>query len=696
MTSETELPADSARPAEPVAGLPPVEATAGSVLFKNEIEISYTSRLPHFDRGPVRAYAARSLRGNAANTHFALVCEPSLVPRSRSVSKAASIINPGMMRLVGAGVVFWEPVKAERYVLVYENTMGVPLMTAANMAGLGWKPERVIATIVKPMISVLQDMRDRGLVHGNICPSNMFISGSAGNERVILGDCLATPPGTLQPVLFEPVERALTDPIARGQGSYEDDLYAFGVSLTVIMRSRDPLEGMTDDDVIREKMEMSSYAALTGKDRFTGGILELLRGLLYDDHNQRWTLAEIEAWNEGQRLSPKQAQRKFKAPRPVHFNNERYFRPAQLAMDLPKNPTEAVQLVDSDTLGQWVARSLEDKDIVARLDAAIESAQENGRGPGYPDRLIGRVSVALDPEAPIRYAQMRFHPEGFPSVMAEHFVTKKPLNPIADILNQSLVLFWLHNQNDTRLDVGGLISRYDGSRSFLRQTALGYGIERCLYFLCPEVHCLSDSLKNYWVASPEDLLRAYEHMSASKDRPELFIDRHIAAFLSVKERRMIDPYLQELNAAEPFKKLLANLKTLATIQKRSNMEMFPGITRWIADIIGPVYERYHDRELREKLAQKVDKLKESGDISRMVALIDNIETIQGDMNDFRKAMREYQDLREEHATLERKMSKADSYGRDTGREVAAIFSGVLAGILMLAFAFLFFTRGGPF
>lgn len=679
------------------AAPPNASAADGEVTrFKGEIDILYKMQLPHLDCGPAKAYSARSSKAGGNNTHFALISDPSLLPRQRAASKMAAIINPSLARLIGAGIVYWPPAGAQRYAFIYENTMGVPLVKPENKGGMGWKPERVIATVVKPMISVLLDLRDKDLVHGNIRAENMFVSGSAGNERVALGDCLSTPPGLLQPALYEPLERALADPLARGQGSFEDDLYAFGVTLCFMLRTRDPLEGLTEQQVIQQKMELGSYAALTGKERFSGGILELLRGLLYDDRAQRWTLDEIEAWDQGQRLSPKQTVRKIKAARPLHFNDERYFRPVQLAMDLTKNPTEAVQMIDSDTLGQWVARSLEDKEAAARLEVAIESAQENGRGPGYADRLLSRVSIALDPEAPVRYAGMRLHPEGLPYVLAETAVKKKNLSVLGDILSQTLIMYWLQNQTDVRLDIGGLIARYDGARSFLRQTQMGYGMERCIYSLCPEIHCLSEHLVKYMVLSPEDLMYALEDMSAQSGKPDLVVDRHISAFLSVRDRRMVDPFLTELNAPERYKKVMANIKVLATIQKRSRMDMFPGITQWMVGALDPVYERFHDRELREAIRRKVEKIKDSGDISKIVSLFDNVQTAQQDFNDFRKAMREYHELRDEHSLLEHKMNKTKSYGRDTGREVAAIVSGVLAGILILAFAFLHFVKGGAF
>lgn len=694
----TETAPDGKSPSKIAPAAPPTASAAdGEVTrFKGDMEVQYKMRLPHLDCGPVKAYAARSSKGGANNSHFALVCEPALVPRLRAAPKMAAIINPSIVRLIGAGIIYWPPANAQRYVFIYENTVGTPLVGEVNKGGLGWKPERVIATVVKPMISVLLDLRDKDLVHGNIRPANMFLSGGSGSERVTLGDCLSLPPGYLQPVLYEPIERAMVEPLARGQGSFEDDLYAFGVTLCYLMRARDPLEGMDDDQIVREKLEMGSYAALTGKERFTGGILELLRGLLYDDRAQRWTLDEIEAWDQGQRLSPKQAARKIKAPRPLHFNDERYFRPMLLAMDLQKNPTEAVQMIDNDTLGQWVGRSLEDKDAAARLEAAIEAALENGRGPGYAEKLLSRVSVALDPEAPLRYANMRMHPEGLPYMLVQAAVNKGNLQIFADILGQTLVMYWLQNQTDARLDVGSLISRYDGARSHLRQTQMGYGMERCIYALSPEAHCLSEKMAAYFVLSPEDMMYAFEDMAGKPNRPELFIDRHIAAFLSVRDRRMIDPFLNDLNAPERFKKVMGNIKTLATIQKRSRMDMFPGITKWIADIIEPVYERFHDRELREKTRKKMEKVCEIGDISKIISLFDNVETLQQDFNEFRRAMREYSELRDEHALLEHKMNKTDTYGRDTGREVAAIVSGVLAGILILAFSFLFFIKGTPF
>ncbi|MCB9990813.1 MAG: serine/threonine protein kinase [Rhodospirillales bacterium] len=671
---------------------PSPKKNADITVFGDEIEILTKKRLSHLDRGPSLAYAARS-KGEAAETFFALICENQYVPRSAMAAKFSNIISPGLVRLIASGVVYWPPVDGQRYVFIYENTLGQPLMKNMSKGGLAWKQDMVMKQFIKPMVNILHDLRNADMVHGSINPMNIFDGGSEDkHDKIILGDCLAMPPSYMQPVLFEPVERAMADRLAKGVGTIEDDLYAFGVSITMILRSKDPMQGMSDDEIIRQKIELGSYAALTGKERFTGGILELLRGLLYDDRAQRWTLDEIEAWLDGQRLSPKQSSKKQKANRPIHFNNERYLRPGLLAMDLSDNPGEAVQMIDGGALEQWVSRSLEDNLTEGRLEQAVELAQEGGRGPGYWDRLLTRVSIALDPEAPIRFKGLKLHPEGFSYALAESFMLKRDLMPFVEIINQQLVMYWLTSQQELRVDVGHLMSKFDSCRAFLRQTTVGYGVERCLYFLCPECPCISERIEGYYVRNPEDLMYAYEEISGKPKRPELFIDRHVAAFLSVKDRRMIDPFLTELNAEEYHKRVLANLKVLATIQKRSRMGSFPGIAAWVADILDPVYERLHDRQLREMLRNKIAKLQPGGDLVKIITLLDNNEMRQRDFVNFKKAMDEYADLREEDAELKHKLEKPETFGRETGQEVAAVVSGLLAGVFILAFAFMHFTQ----
>lgn len=665
--------------------------------FNGQFYIHSGKPMPDYDQGPVKAFAASGLTDVSQVTHFALVCEPSLVPRSRAASAFAAIINPSLVKLVATGPIYWPPARAQRYVFIYENINGRRMTPHGVYKGLDWKPELVHMAVVKPLALALMDMFDTDLTHGNICPSNLYVASSAnGSQRVVLGECLATPPSYTQPVLFEPIERAMIDSVARGIPTRESDMYALGASLAVILRSRDPMEGLTDEETIKFRMENGSYVALAGKDRFSGDIMELLRGLLNDDPTMRWTMDDLNGWLDGQRLSPKQSAKKVKAARPFHFMNERYFRPSLLAMDLNKSQSEAVQAIENGHLAQWISRSLEDSSIEKRLEEAIESTAEHGRGPGFWDRLLARVSVALDPDAPIRYKDRTYHPEGFGYAMAEAMIKRADVQPFLDLINQQMVTFWLMAQSSTSLDVGSIVTRFDNCRAFLRQNNIAYGVERCLYFLCPECPCLSEKLKGFYIRSPEDMLFAYEKISSQPNRPELFLDRHTICFLSVKDRKVIDPYLMDLNSEEMHKRIAGNVKTLATIQQRSQMPKFPGICKWIYQILDPVYERIHDRELRKSMKTRIGQLADAGDIAKIASIIDNPVTMQKDTEGYNQTRMDYYHLRLEAQKLEAKLANPSEFGRSTGREVAAVASCIIAGITILFFVFMYLTRGSVF
>jgi len=694
-----QLPAEtppSAVPAEaaPEAAPAPEMRAADQDVRVGGYEILPNQRLKHLDQGPVLAYAARPVGHSGPAMFYALICEPWLIPRIKAAETFSNIANPCFARIVQHGVAFWPAAKGERYVFVYENNLGQPLIRTHVGHGLAWKNEKALVAVIKPIATVLLDLRDRDTIHGCINPMNMFDGGSKNIEKVILGDCVSGPPSFTQPAVFEPIERAQCDPLGKGLGTFEDDMYALGVTLTVLLRHRDPMEGLTDEQVIREKIEQGSYVALTGKERFTGAILELLRGLLYDDRAQRWTLDDMMLWLDGQRLSPKQTAKKPKAARQIQFNGERYSRPSMLAMDLDKNPSEAVQLIDGGELEQWLQRSLEDNLTKNRFEQAVEIAHEQGRGAGYPERLASRVSIALDPDAPIRYRGARVTPEGFPNAMIDAAYFKRDLNPYVEIINQQMVMYWLNAQYDLRYDVGATVTKFDSCRGFMRQQNIIYGVERCLYFLAPDAPCYSERLRDFYVLTPEDMLRAFEKISTRPNRPELFIDRHIASFLSVRDRKVIDPYLAELNAPEMHKRVVGNIKVLGTIQQRAKMEAFPGICKWIADILSSYYERIHDRQLRQKLKERIAKLSDVGDIGKMIALVDNAEMKQKDFLDFRQAMVDYNKLRNEAHELEEKLGQPESFVKEVGREYAAIISALVGGLVILVFVFIYLTQGG--
>ncbi|HEY8963561.1 MAG TPA: hypothetical protein VIN59_03760, partial [Alphaproteobacteria bacterium] len=278
----------------------------GRMMFGDSIEIDLGKRLISYSNNYVGAYSAKSL-GSDGRELIAYVCEPMFTPRNRQGPAYAGITNPSLLHLIGSGIGRIPETGVARFVFIYENVLGKAI--ADKNVGFcgGMKSEKVMDKIVVPLIGALKDLRDNDIVHGAIRPTNMFDGGKENYDYVMLGDCLSTPASLAQPVLLEPIDRAMASPTGRGIGTNQDDLYALGVSIALLVRTRDPMRAKSDADIIQNKMQYGTYATLLApEDHLPGGMVELLRGLMMDDRRLRWTLDDVLTWMDGRRLSPKQ------------------------------------------------------------------------------------------------------------------------------------------------------------------------------------------------------------------------------------------------------------------------------------------------------------------------------------------------------------------------------------------------------
>src|SRR3546814_15330392 len=71
-------------------------------------------------------------------------------------------------------------------------------------------------------------------------------------------------------------------PEGRGYGGPEDDYYALGVLVLVLLCGGNPVPGLSEHDLVEAKISKGSYAAMVGETRLSMPMVEVLRGLLCD------------------------------------------------------------------------------------------------------------------------------------------------------------------------------------------------------------------------------------------------------------------------------------------------------------------------------------------------------------------------------------------------------------------------------
>lgn len=682
----SQAPAPSSSEERRVGAIPPV-------LLKEEIKIFPDQRLSYLDQKDVKAYRAVGSDGLKA---FAMVCEKSIVPQVELVHKYTGVNSAHLPRLVACGVVDWAHESVERFVFVYEDKLGKPISEGKNPNAMGLRPEPVISTIFRNLLDILRSMQIAGFVHGNIRVENIFDGTSNTLENAMLGETLSVPSGYAQPTLYQTIPRGLSLPLGRGASDASDDIYALGVTVACLLRQTDITEGLSDADIVAQKIDIGSFNFIAGKDRFPGAILEFLRGTLHDDPQLRWNFDDLLVWAEGRRVGAKQGGgiAALKASRPLEFGRTKFLRPQALATAITAEAANFLPLVENGELFLWLNRSLQDKDMEQRYDDALIEAQKSSGSSNYADRLASTMAIALAPEHAIFYKWMKFLPAGFGALLIEAVQTQKDLSPFVDVMQGPLLGFWNRFTKMQTTVSGDAVRKIQNCQRFMGQSLIGYGVERCIYYLCPMAPCYSEKLREYYVRSSEDYLKALEKLSASRNRPEWFLDRHIVAFLSVRDKGIIEPFLADIGSNEQHRQRQGILKVLALIQRRDKLPAMPGVSRWMAGLLNPLIERYHDREQRKRLREQLEKIKDSGSLDKMAALFDNYEELQQDLKNYSAAMKTYQALKKEYQMLESEIEHNKNFGMGTGRHFAMLVSGGIAVLVVFIYILVNISFGG--
>lgn len=664
---------------------PPQSSGKKKIVELEDVHIYPDMPLPQYDNGPIKAYTAKDSKGKEKEGFIAYICEPSLIFRRKTAPFYREISSQSVLKLYKTNICYWPPAQEQRAVVIYHHTIGDSIWPKERTENIEkWKDSQTTKLLISPIVNALRELYDKNIYHGNIRPSNIYFASAGTDHPVILGDCLSTPPAYTQPVLFETIQRGLADPAARGTGHIDEDLYALGVTVACLLLPDNKLQTLTDENIIKNKVENGTYLALTEGERISSSMAELLRGLLHDDRELRWGIEELMGWLDGRRLTPQQAKKKKQAMRTLTFADRKYISIYPLALDIYKYKEEAVNLFHSGKLEEWLLRSVDDKDALERIENVhnhlttqdASSAQER-------EYLISLMRLALAPDLPMHYKNMNMMLEGIGTALAKTYVLKHDLKIFHELFDNKLPTSQLYMQEQAHMLPPKMFKVFEQCRNAVRQTKVSEGLERCLYMLCPDAPCLSPRLEGYIIRNTYDLINAIEIICKKGNTPENLIDRHIAAFVSVRESQSIDSCLYDLNSKENHRLILANLKIFAAIQKRCRPDTFPSLGQYFAGRLSPVYERFHDREMRATLDEKIQKAAKNGDLIQMLDALNNHEVLERDMHFFKVAMQEHRALANERAILERGLQYKSAYGKTRGHNISVIVSAILSTILIV-------------
>jgi hypothetical protein len=666
---------------EPEAG-----ATGGPEIMVNKrYSLLPGSRLPELDLGNAQAVVASDHR-NPDDKLFARICADGTFPRTAELANLRHMMEANVMRPLDAGPVRWPGEEGHRLAVVFRRPEHGVLMASSGDKVTALKTEEISRTVLGPIVLTLAYMTQRSVTHRSIRPDNIYWSGG-GRNSVMLGDCISHPPASLQPVVFETIESGMTPPTRRGPGTPADDFYSLGVTLLALATGNIPLKGMSDANIIQEKLRRGSFSALMAGERPPFGLRELLRGLLTDSPHERWGLEQLEQWLGGSLRSTVQEKRIGHVERVFEFSGKSYSNLRAVAQAFGEDWKSAAKAIKDPGFLNWLSRSVSDESLIERISMVVNHGADSDSRGNIGAHQVSQVCVLLDLCGPIRYKGLVVMPNAVGGCLAEAFKAKdkETIGLVAELISSGAAADWYDFQSATdQIQYEAEIKQLKHLQGLLRHTGPGYGIERCLYMLNTNIPCASDILRGHYISDIRDMLPLLEKLSVSNGGLATVIDRHLAAFLASRVRVNIDRQLAKIENADGDKNVikLAMLGIFARTQFKFGPDELPHLTKWFAEDLEQCVDRINSKSMREQLRKKIRSLSGTGRLTELYSCLSNDKVFLQDANAKKRAIKEFADAAREIAQLE-----SNEFQETAQRQGWRLASGISASVAVATLVF---------
>jgi hypothetical protein len=186
---------------------------SGGLPIGSRAEMYPNMPLPDFNSTGGPAYLAHFKGGDSSSDLMGILWNTGLPARLDSLNSMRNIDHPSILRYIDSGVVLW-PNNTRYYAFAYQRPLAPRLKTSLDEPHQTMSEDAMNHYFITPFIGALLELSRVGIVHNAIRPTNIFWR-MGGASPPQLGECLSAPAGYGQPVLFEPLERAMSTPTGR-------------------------------------------------------------------------------------------------------------------------------------------------------------------------------------------------------------------------------------------------------------------------------------------------------------------------------------------------------------------------------------------------------------------------------------------------------------------------------------------------
>lgn len=626
-------------------GYAATENTEALDILDGRYHIDGGTPLPQFNTKTALAFAARD-QERPDRVLYAIVMQPNHVPRIRVLKELITNPPPNMACPVAYGPVKLSQGNAVRFVIIHERPAGPRLTAVMEKAGKAGE-EFIRKRIVDPIGHAIFHLESLGISHGRINPDSIYLS-----DKTTLGECISEPCGLTQPFHFEPLERIQCQPSGKGNGERQD-YYALGVTVLFCVYGAKHLSAIPEEKLRHSILREGTYYALTRGKRHPEALDDLLRGMLHDQPEDRWSSNQLKPWLTGRHFNVLAPPSPTSNIRPYDFAGTSVYTRREMAEQFFKRWIEMPTALRDNQFLHWITVSLRKKALAENIERCIVTMEDLGAKHELQlNEQLMRIVLMLDPTGPVRMYPLSFFPDGIDSFYNDLYINnkKQELNLLIHFLEQNMMLFWVNLCNDDKNEdeaqnspMHGVIERLDRMRVALRNKGPGFGAERILYELNPSLPCQSPLVKDKCVMSSEAMLRALDSQAASLGNSASALDNHIFAFLASRLGIQNSIGLRELQNMPDLaaSKACIALHIFSMAQYRCGNITFPGLTHWLGKLLLPEFEAIRSHSVRELVQKKLKETAATGKAQTMAKAVINADLIDRDFHSYQLAYERY-------------------------------------------------------